>query len=162
MLGEIKDLSHVKHLALLWDHIISGLQFKMPIVRMDGPSMPRWLTSEALESVTFVIEFDKKPWYEEKDRATVFYEPEESRWQDLMNERTAGAYAIGDYDWVRGSHLTPAETKAEVTRILEVFKKIEEQAWRMWKVPRVEVQAITHDRGRIGRRRNDFWIPARN
>jgi hypothetical protein len=134
----------------------------MPVFLGERLWIPTWLTSEALESVTFVVEFDKKPWYEEGERAIVFYEPEESRWQNLMNERTPRAYAMEQYSWVQGSHLTPAETKAEIMKILEDFREREEQAGREWKVPRVEVQALAHDTGRIGRRRKDFWISARN
>jgi hypothetical protein len=162
-LGEIKDLCHVKHLALPGNIDISiRLQFKMPGLT-ERPWMPRWLTSEALESVTFVVPFNLTAWDEETERKTVLDEPEKSRFKIMMkNQSKATAYSISTHDWIQGSRLTTAETKAEIERIFQEFRERDEQDGRTWKVPLVDVQAIAHDIKEIRRGRKAFWIAARN
>jgi hypothetical protein len=124
--------------------------------------MPRWLTSEALESVTFVVPFNLMAW-NETERKTVLNESENSRWRIMMKTQSkATAYSISTHDWIQGSRLTTAETKAEIERIFQEFRERDEQDGRTWKVPLVDVQAIAHDMKEIRRRRKDLWIPARN
>jgi hypothetical protein len=169
-LGEIMDLCHAKHLALPWNVDISAeLQFKMPGLT-ERPWMPRWLTSEALESVTFVVPFnltawnllllqDYTAWNEKRKRKISSDEPEKSRWKIMMKSQSkAMAYSISTHDWIQGSRLTIAETKAEIERIFQEFRERDEQDGRTWKVPVVDVQAIAHDTEEIRRRRKDFWI----
>jgi hypothetical protein len=58
--------------------------------------------------------------------------------------------------------LTTAETKAEIERIFQEFREMDEQDGMAWKVPLVDVQAIAHDMEEIRRGRKDFCIPAKN
>jgi hypothetical protein len=162
-LGEIRDLCHVKHLALPWNIDIStGLQFKIPGLT-ERPWMPRWLTSEVLESVTFVVPFNLTAWNEETERKAVLNESEKGRWKILMKSQAkATAYSILTHEWIQNSRLTTAETKAEIERIFQEFREMDEQDGMTWKVPVVDVQAIAHDMEEIRRRRKDFWIAARN
>jgi hypothetical protein len=123
--------------------------------------MPRWLTSEALESVTFVVPFTLKAW-NETERIPVLNEPEKGRWMIMMKSQSkATTYSVSTHDWIQGSRLTTAETKAEIERIFQEFRERDELDGKTWKVPRVDVQAIAHDTEEIRRRQKDFWIAAR-
>jgi hypothetical protein len=112
--------------------------------------------------VTFVVPFNLMAW-NETERKTVLNESENSRWRIMMKTQSkATAYSISTHDWIQGSRLTTAETKAEIERIFQEFRERDEQDGRTWKVPLVDVQAIAHDMKEIRRRRKDLWIPARN
>ena len=80
----------------------------------------------------------------------------------MKTQSKATAYSISTHDWIQGSRLTTAETKAEIERIFQEFRERDEQDGRTWKVPLIDVQAIAHDMEEIRRRRKDFWIAARN
>jgi hypothetical protein len=128
----------------------------------ERPWMPRWLTSEALESVTFVVPFNLTAWKEETERKTVLNESENSRWKIMMKTHSkATAYSISTHDWIQSSRLTRAETKSEIERIFQEFRERDEKDGKTWKVPRVDVQAMAHDMEEIRRRRKDFWIHPR-
>lgn len=163
-LGEIKELCHVKHLALLWYIGVSaGLRFNVTSLTQ-RPWIPRWLTCEALESVTFVVPFNFTIWKSKEIERNPALNESEKGWCKIMMKTPSQAtsYSIPTHEWIQSSHLTIAEKKAEIERIFEEFRERDELDGLTWKVPLVDVQGIAHDMEEIRRGRKDFCIAAKN